>query len=205
MFSRERSDYQAFLLTIYRRFGATAWVSLGILVLAGVITSAFVMANQHWADLVYQYIETAMPKIEQGDSLFWIILKRNVTAAAIFISLGVVSLGLGTIAALIVNGALIGGLLAFSQIKGQIIWKLLVVGILPHGIIEIPAIALASGIGLNLARGLLTRAFGRHEISLRENLIWAIRCYLGVIIPGLVLAALIEANLTPYLINKFLV
>lgn len=205
MIKRDASACQAFILNIYQRFSTTAWASFGILTIAGIMMFIFIIANQQWGDIVYQYIQGAMPKFERGDNLFWIILQRNAMAAAVFIGLGVFSLGLGTIAALVVNGAVIGGLLALSQAKGQIVWKLLLVGILPHGIIEIPAIALASGVGLKLAGTLLKSAFGGHGVGLKDNLSWALRCYFGIILPGLVIAALIEANLTPYLINKFLV
>lgn len=198
-------SYQKVLTDSYQKFGRLAWVSLSILVGTGLLTYTYVMFNQSLVDTVYQYINSAMPEVRPGDSLLWIILGRNTMAAAIFILMGLFSLGLGTLAALSVNGALIGGLMAFSQVKGQVIWKLFVIGILPHGILEIPAIALAGGTGLTLAQVLIRRGMGNREESVKDSLKAAGLCYLLVIAPALLLAAIIESAITPLLINKFLV
>ena len=98
------------------------------------------------------------------------------------------------------NGELIGIVLGISQIKGLGISRI-IVGIIPHGILEIPAIMLSAGYGLWL--GYRFYRFIWHKDDFGIYFSFALRKYFKVILPLLLLAALIEAFVTPYVIKLF--
>jgi stage II sporulation protein M len=131
-------------------------------------------------------------------------LSKAQLAAAIFFNNGLKSLGamflgvlLGVVPLLmlLVNGAALGALV-FLAIPGRGLAPTLL-AIVPHGILELPAVWLATSVGLMLG-GLAIKRFARKtEINLRDELARAGRFFWVTIIPLLLFAALIEAYLTP--------
>jgi MFS family permease len=69
--------------------------------------------------------------------------------------------------------------------------------ILPHGILELPAIFLGTSIGISLGLHPLARLRGKTELTLFSELGHALRIYLSVIIPLLLIAAAVEVFVTP--------
>jgi len=111
-----------------------------------------------------------------------------VSATAAF---GGVALGVPTGVDMLLNGALIGGL--YGVIDSTAFLAL----VAPHGIIELPAIFIAGGLGFHLAAvalGVVTG--GATSAALGDALRLAYRVLLGLAVL-LVVAALIEAFLTP--------
>ncbi|MFD2881019.1 stage II sporulation protein M [Paenibacillus rhizoplanae] len=64
---------------------------------------------------------------------------------------------------LLINGAVIGYLIHLSAIQGQDLFTLIVKGLLPHGIIEIPAIIIACAFGLKFGSKVLSALLGSNE------------------------------------------
>ncbi|MFN8450460.1 MAG: stage II sporulation protein M [Anaerolineae bacterium] len=81
----------------------------------------------------------------------------------------------------------------------------LIPAILTHGIVEIPVIVLATAAALNLG-AVITRPPRGYTVgqAWSRALSDAIRIGLGLIVPGLLLAALIEAYLTPQVVRLVL-
>jgi stage II sporulation protein M len=75
------------------------------------------------------------------------------------------------------------------------------VGLIPHGIIEIPTLLLCSAMGMSLGYSLINRLRGRG--SLRLELIKAMRLFITRILPLIVLAAVIEVTVSPFLMTLF--
>ncbi|HNR44755.1 MAG TPA: stage II sporulation protein M [Methanofastidiosum sp.] len=74
-------------------------------------------------------------------------------------------------------------------------------GILPHGVIEIPAILIAASQGFRLGKEIISPPSGKSRSeSLRVN-IWKGLKLFAIIIPLLLIAALIEVYLSAYLFN----
>ena len=111
---------------------------------------------------------------------------------------GGIAFGVLTVYALVTNGLLLGALAAvFQQGDASLLfWSLIV----PHGAIELPAIALAGGAGLMLARPLLRPGDLPRGAALQAAAPEAARAVLGVV-PLLVAAGAIEAFLTPRAID----
>ena len=96
-----------------------------------------------------------------------------------------------------INGELLGqvlGISVFAAGPGKVL-----LGILPHGILEIPAIILSAGYGLWI--GYKAYRAVRYREPFKKYLFWAIKKFLHVMLPLFFVAALIEAFITPYVIS----
>jgi uncharacterized membrane protein SpoIIM required for sporulation len=104
------------------------------------------------------------------------------------------SFGIGTVAMLFFNGAIMGAIAANFASWGQSLdfWAM----ILPHGVPEIFAILLGGGGGLILADALLRPGRRSRSEALRERGLRALTLVTATI-PLLMLAGLIEAFITP--------
>lgn len=121
------------------------------------------------------------------------LLHNNVTAAALAFGLGLTA-GLGTALLLLLNGLLLGSVLAYTAQHGLALSLLAFTA--AHGPLELSALLLAAQAGFVLAgalvepgewpRGLALEAAGREAASL-----------LGVVVPALMVAALLEAAVSP--------
>lgn len=101
------------------------------------------------------------------------------------------ALGVSTVAGLLFNGALVGML---AGVYDRLPFVLLVA---PHGIVELPALAVAGGLGLHLGRVGLEWVRGRRDVpSVADELESAFDVLVGLAIV-LVVAAFVEAFLTP--------
>jgi stage II sporulation protein M len=131
-------------------------------------------------------------------SLFFFIFFNNAFKALLTIFLGIF-FGIYPLYFIFVNGELIG--LVYALSAGNIGAAGALAGLLPHGIFELTAILIAGGYGFWLG----TRTFRSivyHE-SLRPAIGAAFRAYYRTILPLLLVAAVIEAYLTPILIQTF--
>ncbi|HLK34386.1 MAG TPA: stage II sporulation protein M [Terriglobales bacterium] len=121
------------------------------------------------------------------------ILTNNITVACTTFASGILA-GLGTVYMLFFNGLLLGVIATACWQAGMStqLWSF----VAPHGVLELPAIFIAGGAGLLLARGLLfPGSLPRHD-SLTEAGGKAVRLVLGAI-PILVIAGFIEGYLSP--------
>jgi uncharacterized membrane protein SpoIIM required for sporulation len=98
--------------------------------------------RQMWTDSIV----TIKPLASSG------IMTNNLSVAFSMFALGITG-GLGTIWMLAVNGLLLGVIGAATARAGMALqlWSF----VAPHGVLELPAIFIAGGAGLEIARGLL--------------------------------------------------
>lgn len=126
----------------------------------------------------------------------------NNTRAVVFIfALGAVSFSVLGIILYMVNISLMGGLFGLVQLLGLHPWPLFIAGVLPHGIFEIPALMFGSASMLYFGATLVTPQVGKSmgEVILELSADWT-KIFLGVVMPLLAVAALIEAYVTPLLL-----
>ncbi|MCE0741018.1 stage II sporulation protein M [Bacillus sp. G16] len=114
------------------------------------------------------------------------IFLNNIKVATLLVFLGPLTLSLGTIAVLIINGLILGN--AIGNIKDNLNLLLLVI---PHGIIEVPVLLLAASVGMKLTLDLLL---------LKINLKFTFK-YIAIIFLGLIIAAMLETFITPIFIK----
>lgn len=121
------------------------------------------------------------------------IMTNNLSVAFSTFALGITA-GLGTIWMLVFNGLLIGVIGAATWKAGMALqlWSF----VAPHGVLELPAIFISGGAGLEIARGLLFPGFLPRKQSLAQAGGRGARLLLGTI-PMLVVAGVIEGFFSP--------
>ena len=136
-----------------------------------------------------------MNKVSQ---VLFVFLKNGVTSFFIIIS-GVI-FGFLPVVSLISNGEILGVLANFTLEKSSIFYFLL--GILPHGVIEIPCFLISSAIGLKIGKTLIKKIFGKGG-SLKKELNLGLNTFLRIILVFLFLAAIIEVLISSELLRIY--
>jgi len=121
------------------------------------------------------------------------IMTNNLAVAFATFAMGITA-GLGTIWMMTMNGLLIGVIGAATWRAGMALqlWSF----VAPHGVLELPAIFIAGGAGLEIARGLLFPGLLPRRASLARAGGRGARLLLGTI-PMLVVAGVIEGFFSP--------
>lgn len=130
-----------------------------------------------------------------------VIWLQNLRVMALASLLGIFSFGvLGQIVCMLPL-SLISYVAANIAAAGESPWRFLLAFVLPHGLLEIPAILIASASILSLGATFLTPAQGKTigEAWLSSLGRWA-RLMLGVVLPLFLLAALVEVFITPHVV-----
>lgn len=131
-----------------------------------------------------------------------ILFYHNARTTVVFLLLGLVSFGTLGLTLFIGNIALVGGVLGAAQLVGYSPLLAFVAGILPHGIFELSAIILATAAMLRVGAQLVTP---QSDKSLGEILLLSLadwfRVFVGIVLPLLAIAALVEIYITPLFIK----
>jgi len=129
-------------------------------------------------------------------AIFLLIFINNILKSFFVILLGMF-LGFLPLYSLYVNGYLIG--ILGSYLGRAISLKLFLASVVPHGVIEIIALIMASSYGLWLGVKLIRRIIYKEPFG--PNLKYALAVYLRRVVPLLLFAAIIEAFFTPLVIS----
>ena len=136
---------------------------------------------------------------------FPMIWGHNLTAISIILLLGLFSFGVLGVLIFLLNTSVIGIVLALEGALSISPLKLAIFGILPHGIFEIPALILSSAAVLYIGLALVTP---RSHLTLGEVLIHAIADWakigVGLVLPLLTIAAVLETWVTPVLLHSMI-
>lgn len=131
-----------------------------------------------------------------------VLFYHNARTTVAFLLLGLVSFSTLGLTLFIVNIALVGGVMGAASLVGFSPLLTFAAGILPHGIFELTAVFLATAAMLRVGAQLVTP---QAEKSLGEILLLSLadwfRVFIGVVLPFLAIAALIEIYITPMLIK----
>ncbi len=128
----------------------------------------------------------------------WGIFIHNVRALLIAAFLGVISFGTAPLLLLLIPLGMMGFLLGQAASVGYSPLITLVAFVLPHGLVEIPAAWIATAFALKIGAAILAPPRG---LSLGEGFLLAIVNFLKIffllVVPLLLLAAFLEARVTP--------
>jgi len=131
-----------------------------------------------------------------------VLFLHNARTTIVLLLLGLVSFGTLGLTLFLGNIALIGGVLGAAKLVGYSPLLAFVVGVLPHGIFELSAVFLATAAMLRVGAQLVTP---QPDKSLGEMLLISLadwfRIFIGIVLPFLAIAALIEIYVTPVLIR----
>jgi uncharacterized membrane protein SpoIIM required for sporulation/ABC-type transport system involved in multi-copper enzyme maturation permease subunit len=188
-----------------------------ILLIAGVsIWSSYAWIKDNVADMIAMAtpediaeLEKSMQEVGELPDLSEIqehlsapFLFLNNTRAVAFIFLaGMVSFGVLGIMLYMLNIALIGGLYGLFELLGVNPLPIFLAGVAPHGIFEIPALMIGSAVVLYFGAVIVTPQAGKSmgEVILELLADWA-KIFIGLVVPLLAIAAVIEAYISPRLL-----
>ena len=129
--------------------------------------------------------------------LFLFIFENNVSKLLLLLPLGIFA-GLLPLFSVFTNGLILG---VFAQIvSSNISWTFFFLGIMPHGIIEIPVLVVSGAIGIRIGKVAVWRLFSKKE-SLISELSKALKFFVLVLIPLIFIAALIESFVTSAILS----
>jgi uncharacterized membrane protein SpoIIM required for sporulation len=129
--------------------------------------------------------------------LFLGVFINNAVKALGLVFLGIL-LGVPSVLAIGLNGFILGGFGAVLEPANG--WTYVIASFVPHGVVEIPVILLAAALGLTLG----TESFKwllRRESHMKSRMSDCLRVYVRLTLPGLAVAAIIEAFITPLVIG----
>ncbi|MDD3111267.1 MAG: stage II sporulation protein M [Methanofollis liminatans] len=182
-----------------REFGTYLVVSVGVFLLGIAAGYAVLLSGDPVADQLIEAVKNGVFADILGDSPGMLALKifLNNLQACLLLFLGGATFGLLTLFILLSNGLIIG------VFAGEIAERLgpigLAVGLIPHGIFELPALFIAAALGLALARSLLADISGAGDAAAEAARLGGF--FLRTVVPLLAAAAVVEAFITPALLQ----
>lgn len=128
---------------------------------------------------------------------------NNTRSMTVIFLAGIFSFSVLGVLLYMVNIALIGGVYAVLELLGIVPAPIFLAGILPHGIFELPALLIGSAVVLYIGAALVTPQNGKSmgEVMIDLMADWA-KIFVGVVVPLLAIAALIEAYITPSILLR---
>lgn len=141
--------------------------------------------------------EVAGQIVGKNSTEIFVRLFFNNIEACLLLFLGGASFGILTIFIMSLNGILIGSIMEIVHNDHTVIF--VAAAILPHGIFEIPAFILSGSLGILLAQSLIAEWY--HGGDTAENAKWFTRLFTVYVIPLVVIAAFVEAFITPIIIH----
>lgn len=173
-------------------------------VLAFVLCMAFPALRENLLSHVLSAMNGAGAVNEDGTLSALAIFSNNLRATVFIMAYGLIPFIQLPALALGVNALAIGVLAAWYVTEGYPIAAFLA-GILPHGLLELPALVIAFSVGLFVCGHVTRRLFRRDESALHiwDSLVLMSRTLLLVLFPLLAVAAVLEAYITPLVASLF--
>ncbi|MGZ9234706.1 MAG: stage II sporulation protein M [Anaerolineales bacterium] len=199
--------YRTELPISLRQLRQPLMIVIGLGILAGIVSYMWVIIN------VPAYVNLSPERVSEFRTLIAdnlsnvdllqerlpapVLFFHNARTTVIFLLLGLVSFGTLGLTLFIGNIGLVGGVMGAAQLVGYSPLLAFVAGILPHGIFELSAIVLATAAMLKVGALLVTPQpdKGLGEVLLIALADWS-RVFVGLVLPLLAIAALIEIYVT---------
>lgn len=185
------------------------WIASIIFILSIFIGYYYVNEQNQVIQTLFTELKNIAEEIKNNDTstfMIYTIFLNNISAAIKMILFGVF-FGFFPIMALLANGVIIGFFLKNAVMPMDSVYVFLV-GILPHGIIEIPAIIIAAAFGMKLGFSvvkLIVEVLNKENRRYNANRIKETIRQIPTVILGLtillLIAAVIESTITGYLLS----
>jgi uncharacterized membrane protein SpoIIM required for sporulation/ABC-type transport system involved in multi-copper enzyme maturation permease subunit len=133
------------------------------------------------------------------------IFLNNLRATFLLFLAGLFSFSVLGMLLYLLNVGLVGGVLGVLKLVGFSPTVLFAAGLLPHGIFEIPALILATAVVLRMGAVLVTPQIGKSmgQVMIEQLADW-LKIFLGLVVPLLAIAAVIEAYITPSILSAII-
>jgi len=181
-----------------------------IFILSSALSHVFLVNHPDQAKRIFTDLAKLFKKIavqEAGFKACLVIFLHNFRAALLVTVLGLIPFLFLPILGALGNGFVAGVVTSVAHLKGVKLVPGLLFGIAPHGIFELPAILYATSIGICLSLLISKRillGYHSNEEPLFPLFKQISKTFVGVIVPLLLVAAIIEAFVTPIFIKIFL-
>ncbi|SHH20801.1 stage II sporulation protein M [Anaerosphaera aminiphila DSM 21120] len=166
------------------------------------VVGAYILARGNWELIeaqIAQMMEGVMDNlnIETNKNFGLSLFINNLRAVSLMILTGFIPFLFIPIFILVLNGIIIG---ALPMLTGTNFVSTMVFGILPHGIFELSAIILGASFGVMICLTIVRKIIGKNTVEFKILLKYILKKYVFVIIPLLVIAAIVEAYITPIIL-----
>lgn len=127
---------------------------------------------------------------------------HNVRAVTVMMVVGLFSFSILGVMIYLLNVGVVGGVLGVFNLVGISPLLVFMAGIFPHGIFELPALMLSSATILRVGVALVTPQTGKSigQVVLELLADWA-KIFVGIVLPLLAIAAVVETYVTPALLT----
>ncbi len=158
------------------------------------------LAGRAFDSLRQSYESKGFFNASSNFDLFILIFLNNIAAAFFSLAAGVIPFFFLSALAVIANGFFLGviGAVVLAQGKGV---STVILSLLPHGIVELPAFFYASSLGIYLMQNISRKIIGR-PVKLRAVFKNSLRSFIVIVLPLLLLAAFLEAYVTYAIVSK---
>jgi len=185
----------------------TYYIFLGLFVAFVIINVMLFQNNPQTTEVYYKELVTLFQGKDilnnTGLSLWFWIFINNLWAGGLTIAAGFIPFLFLPIFSLLSNATIVGLIGAVYQIDG-VGWIPFLAGILPHGIIEIPALILSVTLGVHICYVLVKTVTKKNfKGELKQAILASLQIFFLWIIPLFIVAAFIESFMTPIIFNAF--
>jgi len=159
-------------------------------------------------DLTMTLLSTVVDKfqgiMENGEISLLNLFINNLQASVLGVLVGLIPFLFLPMLGIFSNAAVMG--LVFAQFTSSApLWKVVVLGILPHGIFELTAVFLCYSMGISICWNLSKKIVGhRKRENLKDLLQNCLRTTVLIVVPLLIIAALVETYITGQLLITFM-
>jgi stage II sporulation protein M len=131
--------------------------------------------------------------------LVLMIFANNAVKTLLVIVLGIV-FAIVPVVFIVVNGVAIGVVLHLATESKGLAYSML--AIVPHGLFELPGVLSGAAIGVMLGSKAIKRLFRRSEFKVGSELSRALKIFVSIIVPLLLIGAITETYLTAAILGK---
>ena len=175
-------------------------IFLTVLFVAAVIAGALAPPSFR-NELVETFLALVGPGLDlSGGELFLFILLNNTMGGLLVLLFGLL-FGILPVLSVAGNGLLLGVL--YRHAGGISGYGRAALDVLPHGILEIPALLVAASYGMWLGSAFLRKVRRQEQEPLGEKVAHAVRIYFAIAFPLFVIAAAIETAMILWLPHTF--
>jgi stage II sporulation protein M len=200
------TQYRLALDFFFRELSIYFFLSTASFVLFTIFTTYLFQQNP---ELTQKLLSSVISKfqgiIDNGNISLVQLFLNNVEASVLGILVGLIPFFFLPVLGIISNSAVLGLLFSSSQVAAFPLWKIILFGIMPHGIFELSAVLLSYAMGICICWNLTKKIVGhRKREHMKELLQNCFRVTVLIVIPLLIIAALVETYITGQLINTFM-
>lgn len=179
-------------------------IIIGVIFIISILSSFLMFRqNQNVASKIVNEFSSITSSLEnlKGLSLSKAIFLNNLRACVLTVLMGFIPFVYLVFMVLFPNASLMGAV--FSVAKIEKLGKMILFGILPHGIFELPALFISMALSVYLCTFITKKIFKKEDKKFMYALKEVFLTFLIIVLPLLILAGIIEGVVTPILLTKF--